>query len=93
MKELKTDRIPHKGKRLPVGNWAAVAAFLGAGAIPCPGCGTPLFLHMLPLAALLFAARAFSCRRKKDSRAATHPPVTDPAAMLVDNPNHDGEQG
>ncbi|MBN2085534.1 MAG: hypothetical protein JW748_09960 [Anaerolineales bacterium] len=92
MKENKPDQIPHKRKRLPAGNWAAVAAFLGAGALPCPGCGTPLILHMLPLAALLFAARAISRRRRKAACAATLPPALDAPAVAADNQEQDGKR-
>lgn len=38
--------------------WLALAAFLGIGMLPCPEYGTPMILHLWPLAGLIAVAQA-----------------------------------
>jgi len=41
--------------RLKLNNgWAAIAALLGVGLLPCPDCGAPLAVHTWPIALLIW---------------------------------------
>ena len=79
-------------KRIPPTSWAFIAALLGAGAIPCPGCGTPLGFHILPLAAIFLAIRAFARRGGRSAKFTTPPPVAEMESMAPEIQNRDGER-
>ncbi len=75
----------HKEKRNFPASWPFIAALLGAGAIPCPGCGTPLGFHLLPLAAIFLAVRAFTRCGRRSAKSATPPPVVDLESLAPEN--------
>ncbi|MBN1937377.1 MAG: hypothetical protein JW934_22160 [Anaerolineae bacterium] len=38
--------------------WLALLAFLSIGMLPCPECGTPMILHIWPLAGIVAMVQA-----------------------------------
>jgi hypothetical protein len=55
-----------KLKRLNTGWVLTFAALLAGGAMPCPGCGAPMALHIWPVAALLLVVRSVASRYRLD---------------------------
>ncbi len=47
--------------------WPALMGLLAASAVPCPGCGSPLALHLWPLVLAFIAARALGSRSAKNT--------------------------
>lgn len=50
------DRLNRLRKRLSGSAarlWLALLAFMGIGMLPCPECGTPMILHIWPLAGVV----------------------------------------
>jgi len=52
--------------------WLALAAFLGIGMLPCPECGTPMILHLWPLAGLIAIVQALRQRYKEKAAGVSH---------------------
>ncbi len=52
--------------------WLAAGTLLGAGMLPCPGCGTPMILHFWPLAAMVLALRAMKRRYRGEPSSPDH---------------------
>lgn len=38
--------------------WLSLLAFLGVGLLPCPECGSPMILHIWPLAGIVAMVQA-----------------------------------
>jgi hypothetical protein len=74
-----------KGKRNPLASWAFIAGLLGAGALPRPDCRMPLGFHLLPLAAIFLAIRAFTRRVGKSVQSKTSPPDAEMESMAPEN--------
>lgn len=49
--------------------WVLTAALLGVGMLPCPGCGTPVILHIWPIAGLVMVVRVLKRRYRNASPA------------------------
>jgi hypothetical protein len=79
-------------KNSPLLSWTFIVALLGAGALPCPECGTPLIWHLWPLAGLLLVARGLARRAGRTRRPdpSCPPPQADPG--IPDGGDRDGEQ-
>jgi len=45
--------------------WLMLGGFLGAGMLPCPECGTPMILHVWPLAGMVLVAQAIKKRAQR----------------------------
>ena len=56
--------------------WLMMGGFLGAGMLPCPECGTPMILHVWPLAGMVLVVQAMRRRvQKEEPRSSETAPV------------------
>ena len=67
--------------------WLMMGGFLGAGMLPCPECGTPMILHVWPLAGMVLIARAMKKRVQKEEPRSSETALVepDPQAPTVEN--------
>jgi hypothetical protein len=49
-------------KGTSIKGWMIIGGLLGISALPCPECGTPLILHIWPLALPILVVRALKKR-------------------------------
>jgi hypothetical protein len=64
-----------------------LGGFLGIGMLPCPECGTPMILHVWPLAGMVLVAHAIKKRAQKEKQGCseTAPAEPDVQASIVEN--------
>jgi len=58
-------RLYQRFKSSSIRGWMIIGSMLGISALPCPECGTPLILHIWPIAILFLVARSMKKHYKK----------------------------
>ena len=67
--------------------WLIMGSLLGIGMLPCPECGTPMILHIWPIAGIVLVVQAMKKRAQEKEQVCseTAPAEPGPPASAVDN--------
>lgn len=70
--------------------WLMMGSLLGVGMLPCPECGTPMILHVWPLAGIVLIVQAMKKRSPKEERVGSETAPVEPGTQVSAGHHEDG---